>query len=161
MANASAPHPGPAHRRLDVFVGGWQMTGRQFETSFGPAAPVQARERYDWLPGGFFLVHRFDGKLGEQDMACIEVIGPDGAGGYFQHAFYNDGLAMHWRAQERDGRWTIEGDWPAQPQPVRVRCTVRFAAGNRSRHAVWERSSDGRDWQTFWDVTATRQDPRE
>lgn len=40
---------------------------------------------------------------------------------------------------------------------AQVRCTVRFAGGGDAMTGTWEMSSDGSDWQTFWDVRSTRQ----
>ena len=56
-----APPPptrvGPAHRKLDVFVGRWRGTGVSM-----PDAPVPGdmtvSDTYEWLPGDCFLVNR-------------------------------------------------------------------------------------------------------
>jgi hypothetical protein len=63
---ATAPVTGDAHRRLDVFVGDWHTEGTSFADGQAPddprasAAPWKSDEHYEWLPGGFFLLRRWD-----------------------------------------------------------------------------------------------------
>ncbi|HEX6738032.1 MAG TPA: DUF1579 family protein, partial [Vicinamibacteria bacterium] len=71
--------PGAAHRRRELFVGSWKMEGRQHAGPFGPAARITATESFEWLQGGFFLVHRLEGRLESEPIACIEVMGHDAA----------------------------------------------------------------------------------
>jgi hypothetical protein len=149
--------PGPAHQRLDVFHGTWSAEGKQYESSFGPAAKLTAVDTYEWLQGGLFLVHRFQGRSGDADMACVEIIGVDPSGsGYRMHAFYNDGRINQWQLNERDGSWTISGTWDAAGPPVHVRCTIVFKDSGNTRTGKWERSSNGSDWTTFLDVAAKK-----
>ena len=154
------PHnPGPEYRRLDVFVGEWQITGQQYGSPFGPAAKLTAVEAFEWLPGGFFLVHRFEGLIDDQVMACIEIIGHDASSqSYVFHSFYNDSKTNEWQARERDGVWTLSGDWQTEGKSSKVRCTTVFSDSGKTRTAKWERSSDGSNWDTFWDVKATKAD---
>ncbi|WP_280152194.1 DUF1579 family protein [Piscinibacter sp. XHJ-5] len=158
MPESSSPQRGPQHDRLDVFVGRWALSGHQQASPFGPAAEVAASESYEWLPGRFFLVHRFEGRVGAQPMACIEIAGyDDGAGCYRFHAFYNDGRTMQWNGREDGDTWVLEGAWPDDSgRPLKVRCTMWFIDDGHTRTARWEHSTDGVSWQTFWDVSATR-----
>jgi hypothetical protein len=149
--------PGPAHRRLDVFLGTWSVEGQQYESSFGPAAKLAAVDTYEWLPGGLFLVHRFQGRLGDADMACIEMIGLDPSGsGYRMHTFYNDGRINEWQMHEKDGDWTVTGTWESPSPGLHVRCSIVFKDAGSTRTGKWERSNNGSDWTTFWDVTAKK-----
>lgn len=157
-STGTLPKRGPPHDRLEPFVGRWTLTGHQHDSPFGPAADVIAHETYEWLPGGFFLVHHFEGRLGPQPMACIEIAEYDaGERGYRFHAFYNDGRTMLFRAREEDDMWIFEGDLHGERgQPNQVRCTIWFIDNGDTRTVRWEHSSDGQSWQTFWDVSATR-----
>lgn len=77
QAPEQPPKPGPEHRRLDVFVGKWNMEGQQYDGPVGPAAKITAVDTYEWLTGGFFLVHRCEGRVGDSEAACIEIISHD------------------------------------------------------------------------------------
>ena len=160
QTNGARKHPGPEQRRLDVLVGSWKMEGQQYEGDAGSAAKIRAEETFEWLPGGMFLVHRLVGRIGDAEMACIEIIESDRAAGrYRMHTFYNDGNAQDWQLAEQDGGWLITGDWPMPDGSKRhVRCTQRFEKGDELRTAKWESSEDGTRWTTFWDTTSTRKD---
>jgi Protein of unknown function (DUF1579) len=160
-SSAQAPEqpstPGLEHRRLDVFVGKWNMEGQQYDGLIGPAAKINAVNTYQWLTGGFFLVHRFEGHVGDSEAACIEIIGHDAASqSYPTHSFYNNGITNEWRARERDGVWTFTGDWQLGGKSLKVRCTTVFSDSGNTMTGKWEHSSDGSNWQTFWDVKATK-----
>jgi hypothetical protein len=111
QAPEQTPKPGPEHRLLDVFVGKWNMEGQQYGGLIGPATKITAVETYEWLTGGFFLVHRFEGLVGDQDAACIEIIGHDASSqSYPRRSFYSDGKTNEWQGRKRDGTWTLTGD---------------------------------------------------
>jgi hypothetical protein len=50
------PVPHPALRRLDFLVGQWKVHGPIFDE---PGAQIRGLEWFEWLQGGFFLVHRW------------------------------------------------------------------------------------------------------
>jgi hypothetical protein len=145
-------------KRLDPFVGTWRIEGRQYEGPLGHAANVNAEETFEWLPGGQFLIHRLRGRLGEAEMACVEIIEGDPAiGDYPVHTFYGDGRSRDFRLSEHDREWILDTARTNSEAPDRlVRCIQRFENGGKTRSARWDSSADGVVWQTFWDVTATK-----
>jgi Protein of unknown function (DUF1579) len=152
-----SPKPGAGHQRLNVFVGRWTMEGQQYEGPVGPPAKISAVETYEWLTGEFFLIHRFEGRVGDGEAACIEVIGHDPESqSYPTHTFYNNGLSTEWERRERDGTWTLTGDWRMKDRSMKVRCTTVFSDAGHTMRDKWEHSSDGSNWQTFWDVKASK-----
>lgn len=72
--------------------------------------------------------------MGDGEAGCIEIIGHDAQSqSYPTHTFYNNGLANEWQSHERDGTWTLAGDWQMPGKSVKVRCTTAFSdAGNTS-----------------------------
>lgn len=51
-------------------------------------------DTYEWLPGGFFLIHRVDGRMGEAEVTAIEIIGFDASiQAYLTRSFDNQGNA--------------------------------------------------------------------
>ena len=145
------------HERLNVFVGQWKTEGQQHEGPVGPAAKITATETYEWLTGGRFLVHRFEGRVGDSEAACIEIIGHDSESqGYSVHTYYNNGVTNEWRSRESDGTWTLTGNWEMGGKSAKVRCTMVFGEAGDTMTAKWEMSEDGSGWQTFWDVKSTK-----
>jgi hypothetical protein len=140
-----------------VFIGRWKTEGRQHETALGAAAKISALETYEWLTGGRFIVHRFEGHVGDAEAACIEIIGhEESSDRYAVQTFYNNGTTKRWRAQEREGLWVLTGDWQAGGRSQKVRCTITLLDSATVMKGKWQYSNDGSKWHTFWDVTATK-----
>jgi len=147
----------PVYERLNVFAGKWKMEGDQFASDFGPGAKVSGIEDFEWLPGEKFLVHRLEGKLGDNDMAFIEIIGYDAAKQTCSiDTFYNNGIKKSWNLHEtHPGTWVITGDWPHKDKVAKVRSTIKFSDDGKSNTAKWE-SLSGETWQPFWDLKAVK-----
>jgi hypothetical protein len=158
---AGSPGPGdaasPQSRLLNVFLGRWTVGGRQLEGPVGPAADVRAESTYEWLSGGHYLIHRFDGHVGDDTAACIELIHHDASRGTYRcETFYDRGQRKDWEVTESGGTWTWSGDWEMGGTTMRVRCTSVFSDDGRTLTARWEHSPDGHNWQPFWELEAER-----
>jgi hypothetical protein len=152
-----AQRPSPELQRLGVFVGKWNMEGIQFEGVIGPAAKITALQTYEWLTGGLFLIHRFEGRVGHSDAACIEITSYDPSrNNYLTRSFYNNGITNDWMVRELDGIWMLRGDWQINGRSLRVRCTTVFGNSGDTMTSNWEHFTDNAKWQTFWDVRATK-----
>jgi len=146
-----------ATKRLEVFVGKWREEGQASESPFGPAAKVTSNHTWEWLPGEKFLIHRIEGRLGENEMACIEIIGPDTSSQNFSvHSFYNDGSQNIWQLGGSQDGWTLTGDWKKDNETTRVRCAIGFADSGNTMTVKWEYSSGGSPWGVFWDTQLKR-----
>lgn len=149
-----------ALRHLQVFAGKWLTTGQQHEGAVGAAAKITAVETYEWLAGERFLVHRFEGLVGDEPAVCLELIGYDTAAeDYPVHTYYNTGLTNEWRLHERDGAWLFTGKWDIKGKSMDVRCTLVFSEDGDAMAGKWEYSPDGKAWTTFWDMDARKVRP--
>ena len=61
--------------RLNPFVGVWDTEGEMKTIALGQSAKFKATDTYEWLPGGHFLLHRFDADMPQGKVQGIEVIG--------------------------------------------------------------------------------------
>ena len=149
--------PVAGHQRLNKFVGQWDMEGQQLAGPFGSSAKITAVETFEWLEGEFFLICRFDGRVGSATANCIEIIGHDASTeSYPSHSYYDNGITREWSSHERNGVWVRTGDQEIEGQAMQVKCTTTFADSGNTRTDKWECSRDGLNWQTFWDVRATK-----
>ena len=156
VANPPQVSTPSAQDRLSVFAGRWKMAGQAHESPFGPRADVSAVETYAWLPGARFLIHRLEGRLGPNEIACIEIIGQDSlSDGYRVHSFYNNGTRNEWQLDESNDTWTQRGVWALRDRTLQVRCTARFETRNLVT-CSWEYSRDGEEWLPFWDTRLRR-----
>lgn len=142
---------------LNAFAGKWLTSGQQHASPVGPAARITAVETYEWLPGEQFLVHRFDGRVGDAPAVCLEVIGRDAAAeDYPVHSYYNTGVRNEWRLHERDGAWLMTGQWDIGGHPTDVRCTLVFSEDGDAMAGKWEYADAAHAWHAFWEVDARR-----
>ena len=151
------PAVGDAHRRLGVFVGDWHSEGTSFADGQSPedprasGVPWTSDEQYEWLPGGFFLLHRWDAHAGTREFKGTEILGHDEAnGGYFTRFFDNAGFHPEYTV-------TVEGDVWTFSEPS-TRATVTVQDGGQDIDHVWEwRHGGGSAWLPL--LRASR-DPR-
>lgn len=149
------PEPTDAHRKLDVFVGTWHAEGTSYaegQRRDNPRASPQpwvSDESYEWLPGGFFLLHRWNARAGTRTFIGTEIIGFDSAkGGYFSFFFDNAGNHPVYHVSVHGDVWTfIEAE---------TRAMVTIREGGRSLEFRWEWKNGGDDWLPLCDREARR-----
>jgi len=143
------PTLGPEHSRLDVFVGQWTAQGRTEAGTTGASEKMTHQHTYEWLPGGFHILHRWAGHVGTHESNGIEIIGYDaGADAYEVHFFDSEGWARIYQARARDRVWTFTG--------TRERCSIVFENNGGTMLTHWDRSQDGITWQPLCDVKASK-----
>jgi Protein of unknown function (DUF1579) len=158
------PTPSPQTQRLGALVGRWRSQGHIVGD---PPVPITGTDIYQWLPGGFFLVHHVDVVIGDQQVQAIELIGSyDPASDAFTaRAYDNQGNVTVMQARvDEQGVWRFTGGGDVAPvaQPASadaggaVRSTLTISPDRSSMTARWERSDDGVSWQPWMDVSFTR-----
>jgi hypothetical protein len=149
--NAAQPRPGPEHQALTPFVGRWRTAGQVLASESAPALEIAGVDEYEWLHGGFFLLHRVDVRIGGAPARALEIIGYDAERGtYFMRSFDDQGNAGEMQASVGDdGTWRFTGD------------TERFAGafgdGGATLSGRWERR-EGERWLPWMDVRLTKGD---
>jgi hypothetical protein len=144
----STAHPAPVrdarHEALDVLIGKWMNEGHTVATAEAPSLPILTSDVYEWVPGGFFVVHSAFGKIGEHSVGGLEIIGVDGDG--YRSTLYDSFGNVHSSRVEVDGgviRWLGE----------RTRCTATITDDGSTQVAHHEASADGRTWRPSMEVT--------
>jgi Protein of unknown function (DUF1579) len=141
--------PSPEIQRLHLFVGKWKTEGETHASADAPAVKVAFMDTYEWMPGKFFLVHRADGQIGNEQLNTLEFIGYDPSSQtYTCHSFDSRGNSDLFQANFRDPIWTIEGK--------SSRFTGMFATSGHTLTGKWEQSSDGVNWLPWMDVKLTK-----
>jgi hypothetical protein len=100
------PGPDPALRRLDRFVGTWEVSGR---TLGAEEDNVSGRLSFEWLSGGFFLQQRVELDFMGLDVRGLEIIGYDPATGKFPSTVYSNmtGVPIPYEYDVQGDRVTI------------------------------------------------------
>jgi hypothetical protein len=142
----AAPVPGEPQRMLDVFIGRWLNEG---ETSPEPGtSPVEivTSDVYEWAPGGFFVIHTAYGRIGENEVGAVEILGYDPeTGGYRSQLFDSFGNTSFSTLTVTEGVWGWVG--------ALTRCTATFSEDGRIQTAHHERSEGGKTWEPSMTVT--------
>ena len=137
---------------LAPLVGKWRMLA-----GFGnePPADVGAWVSFEWLPGGQFLVERWEVPLPDAPDG-IAIIGadPERAGGYLQHYFDSRGVARVYKMTLEDGVWELRRDEPDfSPLDFSQRFTGTLSADAKTIAGRWEICHDGKTWEHDFDLT--------
>lgn len=131
---------------LDPFVGIWDTEGEVMAGPAGEPVKFTATDTYEWLPGGFFLFHRFEAKLPEGSFVAIDIIGYNQEkGSYTMYSFDSQGNADVMEGGVEMDSWTFIGK------------NRLFTGGFGDRGNVftglWEkRLPDSQDWQPWMEV---------
>jgi hypothetical protein len=138
----------PALERLNAFVGRWKTEGEIKASSYGPAGKIIGTDIYQWLLGGFFLVHRVDVRMGDQKNESIEIIGYDTSRKtYPMHSFDSQGNHIVMEASVVGNTWTFTGE--------SMRFIGAFSDNGKIISGKWEYLDDS-NWHHWMDVKLTR-----
>ena len=160
----SASGPSPQIQRLGALVGRWRSEGHVVADV---PVPITGTDIYEWLPGGFFLVHRVDVVIGQQPVQALELIGEydPATDSFTARAYDNLGKVTVMCARvDEQGVWWFTGGGNVAPvaRPAStgasgaVRSTLTVTADRSGMTARWERSDDGARWQPWMDMAFTR-----
>lgn len=141
--------PGPLDQQAAALIGRWNVEGLQLAIPGRDEVVVRWTEDFEWIEGGFFILHRVQGHIGAAEFSCTEVIANEQI-----HSFYNAGRHQVWSHWFEEDRWMIQGLW-REDGDRHVRCTSRFTTPDR-RESIWERSTQPDTWATSWRITAER-----
>jgi hypothetical protein len=165
QAHTAAPRsPGPEIQRLGTLVGRWRSEGHIVGDT---PVPITGTDVYEWLPGGFFLVHHVDVVIGEEPVRAIEIIGEHdpATDAILGRAYDNLGNMSILRVDVDDrGVWTFTGGGDVAPvarpstadEGGAVRSTLTVSPDGSGMVAEWERSDDGSTWERWMDMTFTQ-----
>ena len=107
----AAPEPGPAHARLEVFIGKWINEGETIAAPGAPAAKIVTSDVYEWIPGRFSVLHTAYGRIGDLDVGGVEILGYDAkSGNYTSHFFDSQGHVSVDELIYDQGRWIWSGE---------------------------------------------------
>ena len=74
---------------LNSLIGKWMTVGETIPADGAPGLEIHASDIYEWVPGGFFVVHTAYGSIGDSDVGGIEMIGYDAEAGRFRTDFFD------------------------------------------------------------------------
>jgi hypothetical protein len=139
----------PEHEPLEIFIGKWMTAGETVATEDAPAVKILASDVYEWMPGGFFILHTAYGRIGDQDVGGTEIIGYDAEAEVYRTHFFNSQGGLINETLTLDGKRAM---W----QGENVRATSLFSDDGTIQKCRHERSDDGETWMPAMDITLTK-----
>ncbi len=149
QSQQQAPRPGPEHKRFEVFIGKWINEGYTVEAPGSPSVKITTSDVYEWMPGGFFVLHTAYGRIGNMDVGGTEILGYDQATKkYFTH-FYDS------RGNIQEGELTVDGDsWTWKGK--NTGCTAVFTENGKVQTAHHIRLDEKGNWVPSMEVVLTK-----
>lgn len=101
--------PGAEHKLLDIIIGKWITLGETVANENSQAVPINASDVYEWIPGGFYILHSAFGVIG----GAIEMIGYDAKNEkYFSHNYDSQGNTTQDEITITENVWMWTGEKP-------------------------------------------------
>jgi Protein of unknown function (DUF1579) len=139
-------------RRLAPLVGRWRTQGWTRASADAPRARIEAVDTYEWLPGGFALLHVVDAMVGDEKVEGAEIIGYDPArGAYMTQYFGSDGPNRYEASLGEEAGALV---WRMRSATDRFTGTFRADGNTITGH--WELLEDGSAWRPWMDTTLTK-----
>lgn len=140
---------GAQHDLLKVWIGRWINEGHAVGDDGSPLVKTVTSDVYEWMPGGFFVLHTAYGRIGDVGVGGTEVIGYDEPSGCYRSWFFDS------RGNVTTHEVTVDGDvWTYQGETTRS--TIRFGAGGRIQTVLHERTDDRQTYAPSMQVTLTK-----
>jgi hypothetical protein len=138
--------PGIQIKKLDFLVGNWHTKGKILHGSPASSNEIRGMDTYEWVAGGFFMLHRVDVFMGNERTEAIEIIGYDHARKcYFMKSFDSQGGDITMYAVLEKAGVLKFGD-------KKMRTVLRVNKKGNSMSAHWELSEDGKTWKPWMDI---------
>jgi Protein of unknown function (DUF1579) len=149
------PKRAAAHERLQVFIGNWYAEGDSYavgQTQDNPRGAIQnwvSDETFEWLPGNFFVMQRWDARTGANPFQGTAIISwDDGNQHYMTRSYENHGFVRDYVTRVDDKTWTFTGDTE--------RARVEFTEDGNTQNITWEWRQPGEAWLPLCDRVARR-----
>ncbi|MEO5647802.1 MAG: DUF1579 family protein [Chitinophagaceae bacterium] len=133
-------NPAPELMQLNFLIGNWHSEGELLANSSRPSVRISGTDSYEWVAGGFFILHRVDVLMGDEPVEVIELIGYDPLSNtYSMKSFDNKGEFTMMEANiDPLRRLHISGEM--------VRSTLVPGKDGNKMTASWDRTDDGSTW---------------
>ena len=140
----------PELELLKKFVGIWDTEGHVMSDPSGERIKFKGTDTYEWLPGGYFLLHRYEAIMPQGNITGIEIIGYNRESDtYSMYSFDSQGNADVMEGRFEMDNWTFIGG--------SALFSGGFGDGGKVFTGLWEkRSGKGADWQPWMEVSLNK-----
>jgi hypothetical protein len=149
------PKPGPEVKRLQYYVGTWNSDYELKPGPMGPGGKMTAVDQSQWMPGGFFVETRTEGKGTMGVLKGLAIMGYDAAEKVYTYdAFNNFGEADHFKGTVQGDTWTWNSEMKMNGKTTKLRFTAKEVSPTMYT-MKFEMATDG-NWTTAMEGKATK-----
>ncbi|MBI3263894.1 MAG: DUF1579 family protein [Acidobacteria bacterium] len=155
---ASAPKPGPEHKKLDYFVGKWTTTGEMKASPFGPGGKMTSTDTCDWFQGGFAVICNSQGTAPTGPTKNIGIMGYSADQKvYTYYGVDNTALTMTTvpKGTVQGDTWTFNDESMMGGQTIKSRYVLKIASPT-SYSFTWEMLGTDGKWMPVLTGTSTK-----
>jgi len=158
QAQGQAPKPYPELSKFNVAIGTWRFDTEIKGSAVLPAGRISGTERFEWLPGGFFMQMTREAKGPKADVRTLIVYRYDPAArAYIAALFHNAGVFETATITIEGNIWTWVGTGnTGDGKPLHERCTMTYAPNGQSCKVKCDASTDGKIWAPLATGTYTK-----
>jgi Protein of unknown function (DUF1579) len=136
--------------KLKFLIGRWHTQGNILRGAPGGSTEIRGMDTYEWISGGFFILHRVDVLMGSARTEVIEIIGYDKIKrSYFMTSFDNQGATITMHA-------VLKKPGVLKLTDAKMQSTLSVDKGGNSMTAKWELSENGKTWKPWMNMKFSR-----
>jgi len=143
---SSPPKPSVQLKKLNFLIGKWHTQGEILQGASNSSKDIRGMDTFEWVSGGFFILHRVDVFMGNERTEAIEIIGYDpGRKSYFMKSFDNQGASIiMYAVLEKSGVLKFGDD--------KMKSVLTCNKNGNSMSANWELSENGKTWKPWMNI---------
>ena len=132
--------------KLNFLIGNWHTQGEILIGVSDSSKKIRGMDTYEWISGGFFILHRVDVFMGNERTEVMEIIGYDESRkSYFMKSFDNRGESLTMYAVLKKPGVLKFGNKTMQ--------SILTANKNgNSMVAKWELAENGKTWKHWMNI---------
>ena len=158
LAQMGGP-PGPEVKKLDYFVGTWNIEGTIAQGPWGIDGKFSSTETSEWMAGNFFVQSHSDFKMPPEvggEGKAVGFMGYDtDANTYTFDQFNSQGRRENSKGTLSGDTWTWTSSANYGGQDIEQKMTIKIVSPT-SYTLKFEISMDGKNWIPFMDGKATK-----
>jgi len=147
--------PGDAHKRLDAFVGTWNVKMKSWMAPGQPPEETEGTAENKWLLGNRYLEQRYEGKMMNQPFSGIGYTGYDNFKKKYESVWMDNmgtGTMMSTGSFDKSGkmmRFTATMDDPVTGEKATVKESLTVVDSDTHKLEMWMTGPDGKMFKTL------------
>jgi hypothetical protein len=147
--------PGAAHRKLDAFVGNWNVRMKAWMAPGQPPEQTEGTAETSWILGNRYLEQKYDGKMMGKPFSGVGFTGYDNFKKKYEAIWMDNmgtGVMTSTGSFDKSGkvmRFTATMDDPITGKKTTIKETLTIVDPDTHRLEMWATGPDGKMFKTL------------